>query len=71
MTLTIYGVARSRTSRVLWMAHELGISYEHVPVIQARRLANPADSDARLNTTSPAFLEINPTARSPASMMIV
>lgn len=30
--LKIYGQARSRTFRVLWMAKELGIPYEHVPV---------------------------------------
>jgi len=65
MMLKIYGVASSRTSRVLWMAHELGIPYEHVPVIQARRLTNPADPDARLNTTSPAYLEINPNGKIP------
>lgn len=63
--LKIYGVARSRTSRVLWMAHELEIPYEHVPVIQARRLANPADADSPVNTTSPAYLEINPSGKIP------
>ena len=32
MALKIYGVARSRTFRVLWMAEELGLQYEHVKV---------------------------------------
>jgi glutathione S-transferase len=32
MALKIYGVARSRTVRTLWMAAELGIPYEHVQV---------------------------------------
>ena len=32
MTLKIYGVARSRAARVLWMAQELGLDYEHVKV---------------------------------------
>ena len=32
MTLKIYGVARSRAARVLWMAKELGLDYEHVKV---------------------------------------
>jgi glutathione S-transferase len=32
MTLKIYGVARSRAFRTLWMAKELGLDYEHVKV---------------------------------------
>jgi glutathione S-transferase len=32
MALKIYGVPRSRASRVLWMAKELGLDYEHVKV---------------------------------------
>lgn len=32
MTLTIYGIARSRTIRTLWMANELGLIYEHVEI---------------------------------------
>ena len=32
MTLTIYGIARSRAVRTLWMAEELGIPYQHDPV---------------------------------------
>jgi glutathione S-transferase len=32
MTLKIYGVARSRTARVLWMTKELGLDYEHVKI---------------------------------------
>jgi len=31
MTLTIYGSPRSRTMRVLWMAEELALEYDHVP----------------------------------------
>ena len=30
--LKIYGQSRSRTFRVLWLANELGIAYEHIPV---------------------------------------
>jgi glutathione S-transferase len=33
MTLKIYGVLRSRAKRPVWMAKELGIPFEHVPVI--------------------------------------
>lgn len=65
MTLKIYGVYRSRASRVLWMAHELGIPFEHVPVVQARRLANPAAVNAPLNTASPEYLAINPNGKIP------
>ncbi len=55
MALTIYGIARTRTSRVLWMAEELGIPYRH------EKLA-PAAGD----THTPAFLAINPMGRVPA-----
>src|SRR5215472_7726415 len=32
MTLQIYGVARSRAFRTLWMVQELGLDYEHIKV---------------------------------------
>ncbi len=32
MALTIYGSAQSRTMRVLWLATELQLEYEHVPL---------------------------------------
>jgi glutathione S-transferase len=60
MSLKIYGVLRSRATRAIWMAKELGLDFEHVKVIQAGRLPNPAAPDAPLNTTSPSFREINP-----------
>lgn len=66
MTLTIYGVARSRAARVLWAALELDLAFRHVPVIQARRLADPTAPDAPLNTRSKAFLDINPAGQIPA-----
>jgi glutathione S-transferase len=53
--LTIYGTARSRTARVLWMAKELELAFEHVPL---------AMGDAALK--QPAFLKINPAGRVPA-----
>jgi glutathione S-transferase len=65
MPLKIYGVLRSRASRVIWTADELGIAYEHVPVIQARRLADPLAPNAPLNTASPEFLAINPNGKIP------
>src|SRR5262245_2997027 len=64
--LTIYGVYRSRASRVLWLAGELGLSFEHVPVIQAYRLPDPSAADAPLNSRSPAFLAINPNGHIPS-----
>jgi glutathione S-transferase len=55
LALTIYGTARSRTARVLWMAKELGLEFEHVPL---------AMGDAELK--QPPFLKINPAGRIPA-----
>lgn len=64
--LTIYGVYRSRASRNYWMALELGLPYQSVPVIQARRIDNPLGPDAQINTLSPAFLAVNPMGQIPA-----
>ncbi len=54
MTLKIYGVARSRASRVLWMAKELGLDYEHVKV-----------DFATGETRTPAHLALNPNGHVP------
>ena len=54
MALTIHGSPRSRTLRVLWMAEELGLDYEHGPV---------AFDDPRLK--SPDFLSLNPAGAIP------
>ena len=53
--LKIYGIARTRAFRALWMAMELGIDYEHIPV-------EIGDAGAR----TPEFLAINPNGRLPA-----
>lgn len=63
--LKIYGVYQSRASRNYWMARELGIEFESVPVIQARRVADPDAADAPLHTRSQAFLAINPNGHIP------
>ena len=51
----LYGHARSRAFRCLWLLEELGIPYEHHPV--------------RFDTAEihePAYLAINPNGRVPA-----
>ena len=64
--LTIYGVYRSRASRNIWLAHELGLPFTHVPVIQHYRLADPAAPAAPLHTRSPEFLKVNPNGHIPS-----
>ncbi len=53
-SLCIYGIARTRAYRALWMAMELGLDYEHLPI-------EIGDAGAR----SPEFLAINPNGRLP------
>lgn len=64
--LTIYGVYRSRASRNYWLADELGIPVNAVPVIQAYRLADPNAADAPLHTRTAEFLKINPNGHIPS-----
>jgi glutathione S-transferase len=66
MTLKIYGVLRSRATRPVWMARELGIPFEHVPVIQCYRLPDPAAPGAPVNTAAPEFLAVNPNGLVPS-----
>lgn len=54
--MKIYGIAQSRALRTLWLAEELGLEFEHVPVAFAR--GGGVDD--------PAFARINPNARVPA-----
>jgi glutathione S-transferase len=53
-SLKIYGIARTRAFRALWMAKECGLDYEHLPV-------EIGDAGAR----TPEFLAINPNGRLP------
>ncbi|MBI0537843.1 glutathione S-transferase family protein [Roseomonas sp. KE2513] len=66
MALKIYGVLRSRATRPVWTAMELGLDFEGVPVIQAYRLKDPAAPDAPLNTASPSFRAVNPNGLIPS-----
>jgi glutathione S-transferase len=52
--LRIYGIARTRAFRALWIAKELGLDYEHLPI-------EIGDAGAR----APEFLAINPNGRLP------
>jgi len=52
--LRIYGVARTRAFRVLWMAKELRLDYDHLPI--EIRGANPNTQD---------YLKLNPNGRLP------
>jgi glutathione S-transferase len=66
MTMKLYGVLRSRASRNVWLLNELGLAYDHVPVIQVYRLADPAAPGAPLHTASPAFRTVNPNGLIPS-----
>jgi glutathione S-transferase len=52
--LRIYGIARTRAFRALWMAQELGLDYEHLPI-------EIGDAGAR----APEFHKLNPNGRLP------
>jgi glutathione S-transferase len=58
--LTIYGVHRSRATRNLWLAGELGIPFKQVPVTQPYRA-----HAAPIHSRSPEFLKINPNGHVP------
>jgi glutathione S-transferase len=53
VTVKIYGPAASRASRALWIVHELGIPFEHIPVEMK-------------DLKSPDYLKINPNGKVPA-----
>ncbi len=53
-TLKIYGIARTRAFRALWMAKELRLDYEHLPI-------EIGDAGAR----APEFLGLNANGRLP------
>jgi glutathione S-transferase len=53
--LRIYGIARTRAFRAIWIAQELGLDYEHVPV-----------EIGQAGARQPEYLAINPNGRLPA-----
>jgi glutathione S-transferase len=53
--LRIYGIARTRAFRVLWMAKELGLDYEHLPI-----------EIGAAGARKPDYLAINPNGRLPS-----
>jgi glutathione S-transferase len=63
--LTIYGVYRSRASRNIWLANELGIPFKMEPVVQRYRLQEPIAADV-VHTRSPSFLKVNPSGHIPS-----
>ena len=62
--LTIYGVHRSRASRNIWLANELGLAFKLMPVMQRYRLPDPPPAGV-LHTKSPEFLKVNPNGHIP------
>jgi glutathione S-transferase len=54
-SLRIYGVARTRAFRVIWICKEIGLDYNHVPI-------ETGPAGAR----RPEYLAINPNGRLPA-----
>ncbi|CAM3284200.1 glutathione S-transferase [Paracoccus aminovorans] len=63
--LTVYGVTRSRASRIIWLCHELDLPFKQVPVIQAYRLEDADAPGAPLNTRSESFLKLSPAGAIP------
>jgi glutathione S-transferase len=53
-SLRIYGIARTRAFRALWVANELGLDHEHLPL-----------EIGEAGAKSPEFLAINPNGRLP------
>lgn len=55
MPLKLFGIARSRAIRNIWMLHELGVAFEHVQI-----------EFGEAGCRAPGFLAINPNGHIPA-----
>ncbi len=62
MTLKLYGTARSRAVRNLWLLHEIGMPYEHVDIVQIYNKTKDDQTTCR----DASFLRINPNGHVPA-----
>lgn len=65
MSPRLFGNYKSRCLRVLWLAREVGLTLDLVPVIQAFRLPDGSVGNATVSTKSPEFLKINPAGAIP------
>ena len=62
---TLHGCYRSRASRNIWLAEEIGLDLPLRIVWQAYRLDDPEAPGAPLNTHSPEFLALSPMGAIP------
>jgi glutathione S-transferase len=62
---TLHGCYRSRASRNIWLAEEIGLDLPIRTVWQAYRLDDPQAPDAPLNTQSAEFLALSPMGAIP------
>jgi len=53
--LKLYGISGSRALRSLWMAEELGLDYEHVPIHFAKEAKTPEYGEINPNQKIPAI----------------
>lgn len=61
-TLTLYGIARSRGMRNLWLLKEIGMPFQHIGIVQTYNKTSPEQRTSR----DADFLSINPNGRIPA-----
>src|SRR5207253_7956192 len=57
MALKIYGIPRSRAFRTLWMAKELGLEYENIPIDTQRSEEHTSELQSRGHLVCRLLLE--------------
>lgn len=62
--LRLHGVYRSRAARNIWLLEEIGVPYEHVPVVQRYRLTDE-QAQVHPHTQTDAFKALSPAAAVP------